>query len=97
MNQKLGRQDYHYLGRYKAPLLYFYICLLTVKQHKTLVPLNGGIYLDGHIFLDKNKWDLIKKKNAGTVSGPRTQHNYYALSFCRFRKAELNFPLPRIF
>ena len=65
MNLKaLPKDQYRLQGRYKVPLLYFYVCLPTedrpVDGYDNLPLINTGIYLDGYIFYKKEQGDAIE-------------------------------------
>jgi len=71
--EKFSKKDFHYFGRYQTPLLYFYICFPTIsrslKKYPKILPWNGGVYLDGHMFLPKKTWESVKQQTIDAFSG----------------------------
>src|SRR3989338_7011161 len=61
----LNKEDYVYLGKYKAPLLYYSLCQnwFVPKLAKNLPKLKGEILvLDGELFYCKSDWNMIKSR-----------------------------------
>jgi len=64
MKYKMNKKDYIYLGQYKCPLLYYWLCQnwankKLIRKYK-LPKIDGRLLiLDGHLFIFKKDWQII--------------------------------------
>ena len=81
----LNKEDYVYLGKYKAPLLYYSLCQnwFVPKLAKNLPKLKGEILvLDGELFYCKSDWNMIKSR---TLKALKDNDKFFA-DFIRLSK-----------
>ena len=84
--------DYEYIGRYKCPLLYYRLVHQWVN-HKDAArySIDSGtegrsLFLDGHMFVNKNDWETMRNKTASAITG---EDSVFFKEFYSFGNAEI--------
>jgi phosphohistidine swiveling domain-containing protein len=88
----LKKEDYIYLGQYKSPLLYHWLCQKWVNhrlaKENGLPELDGRLLLlDGHLFFYKKDWEIIKQLTKEAID---IKNTFFFSDMFMIANAEIN-------